>query len=255
MQYYLISTNRMLVESNFVRRWPTHLVLAQFLYDDTETREAVHDLIRIQQAQVILDNGAYEGAFCNPFLYLHLALHLKPWCVVLPDAVNVPNCTSRAVSLDFYEQLVTRGYEGKVMYVPQGTSKEEVLEEFKWVLEYVTNAGFLHEDKWVIGLGKCYLHWGDDEEARTRFLQDVSKLPYFKMQKFHMLGARKVPTKAFTAFNNVIGIDTIKPARQVYEAITGPGRMDHRTIAHLPDELVEASVANFCDAYGLEWPL
>lgn len=205
MHYYLITTPRMLCESTFVKNWKTHLILAPFLYDNEEACASIKAMID-EGAQVILDNGAYEGFTCPPDKYLDLVKKLNPWCVVLPDSVGTSRLVSRDLGLEFLMLLQKINFENRIMYVPQGLSKEEVLEEFAWSLVYNPN--------WIHGLGKCYLHWGTKEKDRVQFLKDVAAEPLFHRSEFHMLGARQIPTKEFAAYSNVIGIDTFKPMKR-----------------------------------------
>jgi len=241
MDFFMIPTNRMIRESHFTLMWKTQLWLAQCLMEDDVTLEHAEKLITTG-TKVILDNGAYEGALCDSDAYLSLIACLHPWCIVLPDLINTPPKISRVASLDFMARLKSIKFKGRMMYVPQGRTKEEVLGEFRWAID----SGV----KWVYGLGKCYLHWGPDEEAREEFLKDVLAISRAKECEFHILGARQTPTRVFSERGCVIGIDTLKPVRKAYTRMGYKGRLNHATAESISDAYIGEEVLNFIRAYG-----
>lgn len=247
MKFYIIGTNAELRYSPFVRDFPTHLVLATPLQKDPETAEQVARLIQ-QGRQVILDNGAYEGELCPDIFYAKLAQQLQPWCVVLPDLVGADNIKSRETSIKSFYELQEKVPKARFMYVPQGKNKNQILEEFQYANENLS-------ENFIIGIGKCYLYWGEDNIHRVQMIEDIRQnLGESINHEWHVLGARKTPTKAFAQYSNIIGIDTFKPvryARAEYFNIS-PKEILHTHVGVISDKIIERKVNSFIDAYGLE---
>lgn len=255
LKFYLISNWGTLNRKKYTQEYPRHLWLAQVLLRYPERVTFAKTLMIDNELEVILDNGAYEGVIIHPDKYLELAIALNPWCVVLPDLVNVDYKKSRERCMSFYHRLTDEnGFMGRVMYVPQGQSKAQVLEDFSWAIQY------LPPERFTIGLGKCYQFWGKDENARIEMFRNIcARSPSqqkFINTKFHMLGARKIPTEYFAQQINIIGIDSLKPIRCANAAILYPKTptipFDHDAQMPIADVDVRRNVRAFCQAYGIE---
>jgi len=251
----------------WAQRYPRHLVLAQVLAQDQEYFQLVLNMIA-DGVRVILDNGAHEGVVCNLSEYYQIAKKLKPWCVVLPDLIGVHAIESRTRSLVFYRWIYEQDWrpnDFSVMYVPQGKSQQEVVDEYLFAEEYFKNKGHLT----IIGLGDsykyCYQKPNEDaEEVKSRLLQtmlDETVAPDFPI---HILGGRTNPTKFYSTIERVIGIDSSDPCQcaLTYQAYPTANTEFERATKQTFN-LTSATVANetslkrntelFCIAYGAKF--
>lgn len=244
MNFYLITNIGTFMGEERIRQLPYHLVLAQVLETDSTYYGCVLKVCR--EREVILDNGAYEGIVFSPDKYLEMALDLKPWCVVLPDLVGEDAKLTRKLSIDFSLKLPE---DQQVMYVPQGRTPEEVLDEYDWAVEH------MNPDLTILGIGKSYLLWGEGEDARSEMLDEIAMTEPACDSRYHILGARWVPTKTFAeTYIPVIGIDTMKPCACALAGIVYPDEPTEK-ISHLSPEVASwellcMNTAAFCTAYG-----
>jgi hypothetical protein len=252
MNFHLITTPVQLKECTFTQRYPYHLVLAQFLYNDNEYMKCVKDLIE-RGGRVVLDNGAYEGAPCPIKDYLDLTLYLKPWCVVLPDLVGASRFDSRKKGQAFLTALAHSKWSNDIMYVPQGKSASEVIEEFEWAAHYMPK-------DIILGYGKCYTYWGNTESHRMKMFDDTLTRPYMYKRRFWFLGARYENVEYFQWRGYpIIGLDSFKPTSRAY-AIQYPTTFDSRkSVSHneifvVDSDALEYEVHHFCDLYQIPFP-
>ncbi len=257
MKYYMIVNTGTFMKSEYAASYPRHLVLAQVLMKDAAYTGAVRRAIEAG-TRVILDNGAHEGIDVDINSYLQLAVALEPWCVVLPDLVGRPPGQSRERQMDFYRTIRDRlPGETQYMYVGQGRTPEEALDDFDWA------SNTLHPDRFIIGLGQAYLLWryafdyGDDHEgARAQMIEEVFSAEPMAVYRYHVLGARWAPpVVSFSQYSQVIGIDTIKPCYCAHWGTTYPDMGQDKKIARnsrtaVDDISLKANVDAFCKAYG-----
>lgn len=209
IDYYFIGSIGAYMYGPQVRAYPRHLMLAHLLLENAPFLQKAIDM-RIAGAQIILDNGAAEGALVSDEDLLMCARALKPWCIVLPDLVGVPGAESRSRSMDFVESIMPHVHQ--IMYVPQGLNREGVLNQYAWAFSNLDAARF------IIGLGLGYRRWcADDSEINTEpprmeMLREIIRLPESHRFRYHLLGAMWDATKSkHHMWNQIIGMDTIKP--------------------------------------------
>lgn len=259
MNYYLIANIGSYIQKvPTVINYPYHLVLAQVIGDSLKNFRVTAELCR--NKQVILDNGAYEGFIPDWNNYVHMTNALCPWCVVLPDIVRGNAEESRELAFNIEAGIKCNS---KLMYVPQGRNREEVLREFQWVFQN------LNPDVYILGVGTASFFWGKGEEHRQSMLQEIFALKNSKLFKYHMLGARKTNILPYTYQPNVIGIDTFKPCRWAMDRREMPNdlmlfsfamekypdidkvRWNQSTPSAVNDIILNKNITAFCYAYGI----
>ncbi len=253
MNFFMISTRWQMMNDVYVRRYPFHLVLAQYLYDDPEWVAYLKQFQTLHDKRIILDNGAYENEIIDSAKYATLANELNPWCVVLPDCYNIGSQASWEMAEAFLPLLHVPCQR---MLCPQGVSKEDVLMGF----DHAVNTVKLNPKQYMLGLGKGYLHWGTTETDRLTFLKDVLQVPNTTNYRLHMFGARDIPTTHFANFSNVIGIDTFKPARCAAGCAYYPGFLRKKGISDIKHNfnkptnhaMLYMNILNFMEGYGIQ---
>lgn len=249
----------------WAQRYPRHLVLAQVLAKDPEYFELVQNMIADGVA-VILDNGAHEGVVCNLSQYYQIATKLKPWCVVLPDLIGVHAIESRTRSLIFYRWIYEQDWQPNnfsVMYVPQGKTQQEIVDEYLFASEYFKDRGHLT----IIGLGDsykyCYQEPNEDAETvKVRLLQAMIDETAAPELPIHILGGRTNPTKFYSTLERVIGIDSGDPCQcalnnQTYPTANTEFERATKQSFNLAGDKIAGKIAlqtnteQFCIAYGL----
>ena len=264
MDYYSI-VNPGTYKHNEQARWnSTQLVLAQQLWRDPmmASMAAQTALAGVPYCHMILDNGAHEGVVVPPNDYLELAKSIRPWGVVLPDTMGAPALESRMRSLIFSARLSHDLPGAMQYYVPQGTSAVEALDEYDWALSN------LDPSRYIIGFGSAYLLWEDQQPAgahaeagREQQVMEVMQHAEAHRFRFHMLGARWEPTKVFSTYPNIIGIDSIKPCHcAFYHTLYSRAGKESKPAGAEPDRfsdrvaeesLLADNVNDFCSAYGV----
>lgn len=213
--YYMIVNAGTLLHYESVRTYPRHLVLAPVLARNSDMLDTVREMIKSGVA-VILDNGAYEGELMSTKEYAQMVAFLQPTVAVLPDLPNHNHLDSRDCSMDAWRQIRQLNPTQKVMYQPQGVTREQVLKEYSHIIHTYTGHQAL-----VIGLGLAYKHWlpggptsatPDDEGAREHMVVSVMNIPNAHKHKYHILGGRWEGSWLFSDnWPNIKGLDTAKP--------------------------------------------
>lgn len=248
MYYYLIANVGTILKSPVARTYPRHLVLAPAILSNPVYRSILNTMSK-SGIKFILDNGAAEAVDIGLNVYLQIVEDLNPWCVILPDLLNRPRLQSRAKSLDFLAMLKAAKYTGHVMYVPQGSNQDEILDEYDWA---ATDGLALYH--WRLGMGRSFLHWGTQEVHRIQMFQEVHQNAAARNASFHILGATTHPTIYYSEQPNVIGIDSSKPCNCALSRLTYPccpprGMRDTlRKCA--PEQLLVTNIQSFCYKYG-----
>lgn len=252
--FYMIANTGAYRASEYVQKYPRHLVLVQ-QFDD----EAFYDsmsIVKTNGGRIILDNGAYEDIILNDDKYMMCINILQPHVVVLPDILKVPSLDSRERSLSFVNELeYYSGYEGEYMYVPQGRTKDEVLTEYNWSLAHLA-------DNYIIGIGMSYRLWGTEEgrhfeNGRCQMLKDIMNLPAYSIRPIHILGGRwnTADLSVFNTSGNFVGLDSYKPCRsaQLSKRFTPvKSKLSHTDQRCPSEEALKRNVTEFCNLYGLE---
>lgn len=259
--YYMIANNGMLMLSPWAKYYRYHLILAQQWIADQEYRQFVRNMReKSPRMDVILDNGAHEGIVIDPEEYLDIAIDLQPNCVVLPDLIGEPALESRKMSMGFMGKASIYMPRCRWMYVPQGASKYDIMQEFKWATEAFTSA---NNRQWIIGLGQSYLTWETDaikdEEARSCLIEEICKLPHVAGCQFHILGGRWNPKNwvEYLGRLNLVGMDSVKPCTCALAAVPypikpDPSRIELQSFAASSGRRHYGEVMRFCKLYGLD---
>ena len=259
MEYYLITNAGTLLHNEYAQAYPSHLVLAQMLLDNSLFAAKISAMIE-GGTKVILDNGAHEGVVVQLNTYGRLAKNLKPWCVVLPDVVGMPAKKNRDRCLTFAERLLNSsefaGSDVQLMYAVQGTTAAESLDAYDWA------ADNLDPDRYIIGIGQSYLLWLQDmpdvkghEQARTIEVTDIMMNENAGKFWYHVLGARWESTAAYSKYPNIIGIDTIKPCHCALNHTVYPHKPPNTDPAYkstkvATSDLLHINIMYFCQEYG-----
>ena len=251
MKYYLITNWGTLKETLVAHRYKYHLWLAHILIQYEERLEFAVHLKERCNLQVILDNGAYEGCLLETERYLEVCRKLKPWCIVAPDLVGEDAAKSLALSRTFYDRVIAEKIAEKVMIVPQGRTRKEVVETFNLLARQDL------PDNIILGIGKCYELWGKDELARTNMFDEIRQGSGFENQKYHILGAHGwKPTTYYSKFSNVIGIDSVKPCRCAQGVTLYPTPptliMTHETLVPADSVRLKNNIKAFCREYNID---
>jgi hypothetical protein len=264
--FYLISTVGSLLKSKTTQAYSHHLVLAQQFMEVENEQEQRTLALAVNPAgktnrRIILDNGAYEGKDVDLDDYLFIIDLLAPHVIVLPDMVHRRASVSRNYSLSFKKRVKdcvrASVYSPEYMYVPQGRDVCDNLNEYWWAMDNMPSGTLL-------GLGLSYKLWSTDDElqigseyGRLRLLSALSHHTRFNDFRFHVLGARWHPTRSYSCFTNIVGIDTFKPARCALAGVIYPmarpgevkGWTQHHS-ARVDDTLLLQNIQSFCYHYG-----
>lgn len=264
--FYLITNGAAFTKMPEVRLYPRHLLLAPVLKACPEALRTAKHLreTRGDSIRIILDNGAYEGQLMSPNEYLRMCRELRPQVVVLPDLVGTSWKESHKLSQAFLYTLRasgTWGHSVDAMFVPQGDSKEANLEAYQHAIET------LDPETVILGFGLSHRLWHEprdgniraSETPRIRMVEAVMKLPGARKFRYHILGARKVPTGIYAnmasiGFARIVGLDSYKPFRlacgdTLQESPTG--RMLHTGTILPGDNLLFPAINKFCASWKL----
>jgi hypothetical protein len=230
-----------------VWNYPRHLVLAHALLKDHEAEAAVQRLIKAKRS-VVLDNGAYEGELANSIAYLKLAERLQPAIVILPDIVGAKAERSRKEAMKFYDRAKEVLPLTRFMYVPQGASKEDVLEEFKFQND-------TSDKDMILGIGKCYLYWGETSSNRVHMVEDiVNHIGEENIRNdWWLLGTRRPPVSIKVYPGPIMAMDTFKPIREARaDFFSVPdARIKHTHAGTIPDTYIEKAVTKYLRMHDL----
>lgn len=257
--YYFIGTVGAMTHSRLARSYPYQLILAQMWLGSVDYQRAVismkWELDRNQSYNIILDNGAHEGINISLEDYFTVVLQASPSCVVLPDLIGKSHIDSRIRSMLFAEQVLKLYPATKLMYVPQGRNRDEIVEEFEWAQNE------LDPNTYTIGFGQSYLTWETDEEkdevARLRLVGTIMSHSNAYRARYHILGARWHPKSFANHFDkfHFVGLDTIKPCHCCLEGRMYPSKpprkIDRMDKACPSDALLSANIQKLCDHYEL----
>ncbi len=253
--FYLIANIGTLQSSPYAQAYKKHLVLAHLVPQHPLYRRIILNMIN-RGHDVILDNGAYESSIVTNTVLEEIIIDLEPPCVVLPDLVDQNAWDSFNASITFYRHFQDTYPElwarTRWMLVPQGTSKDNVIDVYRGILSNPT----LYQGI-TLGVGLAYKMWNgsDDEHGRKQMWDEINALPGAQDAEFHILGARWNPTRYYSC-PNVVGLDTMKPCRCALNNYTYPVRKDvkatHDSPQEADDSLLEVNVKIFCHCYGLE---
>lgn len=255
--YHLIVNVQTLAQSPVARAYPNMLCLSQ-LYEASPVYRHVLKQKVARGDRIILDNGAHEGFDVDIDSYIDVVRDLKPTVVVLTDLVGRPGKISRDRSMLLADKICgIAALKGtQFMFTPQGLDIEDVLGEYHWAIDN------LDPEHFVIGLGQGYLCWaekeGDENREATRrpMVESVMSIRGSELHRFHVLGARwSADDSNYDQYENIIGIDTIKPCTCASYGLTYPSRPPVRSMDRLngpavDDVLLSANITAFCREYG-----
>ncbi len=261
-KFHLITNVGTLIKSPLAIDYPSTLALAHIYAKHPAYANTLKMKIRVGH-RVILDNGAHEGIDIDLAEYAKVITDLAPSVVVMTDLINRPREESRKRSFELFDHLAEfqqsdAAMNTQFMYVAQGTSKQEVLDEYEWAINELDPVLF------IIGLGNGYLHWvretGDEnkEETRMPMVGEVLGMPGAEDHEFHVLGARwSADNSDYAYFENISGIDTIKPCTCASSGLVYPTKppfrcMDRESLDTVDSSLLEMNILEFCADYGCE---
>lgn len=251
MQYYLIVNEGTLVHSEWVMSYPRHMVLAQMCMQSADYMSRVMALRNTDGVKIILDNGAHEGAVVDPNDYARLVMAIKPDVAVMPDIPGTARQVSRDRSLKWMHDLaaIWQDWDSLTyMYVPQGESDTQVIDEFDWAISELDPARFMLSASII----NC-LHWGDSERARLEMLDDIMSNDDAAGFRFHLLGAKWDPTEDYHQWPNVVSIDSLKPCKCALKRVVYPTHTPSLSLASTQiakDNRLAANVHTFEVMYG-----
>ena len=260
MKYYMIATPGMWKASQYVQRYPYHLVLAQVLSGDEGLLNTIK-VVRYGAVQgcrsLILDNGAHEGIIFDPNEYERIAKALWPDIIVLPDLIGRHWQESRDYSMDFVKRFDTEApYRPRFMFAGQGENAVQVIAAYDWAIDSLDPARF------VLGFGQAYLQWCrneaevNSEGRRWEAFETITMHAKAKKFDWHILGGRWETTLSFSMRGYVKGLDSIKPlscaAGGTYYPAKPDTKLDPASNLVIDDGKLADEVDSFCRHYNLE---
>ena len=158
--------------------------------------------------QIMLDNGAWEfGESMDSQEYLDIIDILEPTWAVIPDAMRDPKKTI-SLARDFIPDLINLDNRPKLMFAPQGSTTEELIDCYNAVMDDYSKAVD------IVCIPKNVGFWKNRVEVADILWHEANK----KFKKVHFLGF--VNMKEFNTFKTtpwkLVSMDTKYPVKITY---------------------------------------
>lgn len=151
---------------------------------------------------IILDNSVIElGDPCSGSALQEAAAIVQPDVMVLPDVLGDQKATQKAIHRYINNNLIPHD----VMFVPQGSTSQELIDCATWIHQYASEEGF---DPIYWGIPRWVANKFFSREPLIRIINELSG-----QHKIHLLGMSQNIRDDFKCLHlpNVMGIDSANP--------------------------------------------